>query len=187
MMEKAGRDWYSIFLSAISLALAVLVVLLVLQNRDLKQRIRAAAEAGPPGGLTAGEMLPPFSLVDGTGAPVAVAVNDGHARLLLVFSSTCPHCDHALPIWRDMVRESGGGREVLGVQTDAGAKSAKPIDTLPFPVLAPGESGPAFLTKLSGVPATILVDGSGKIEKLFYGPPEGANAQAVREALKARG
>ena len=49
MMEKTGRDWYSIFLSAISLALAVLVVLLVLQNRDLKASIRAAAEAGPRG------------------------------------------------------------------------------------------------------------------------------------------
>ena len=86
-----------------------------------------------------------------------------------------------------MVRESGGGREVLGVQTDAGAKSAKPIDTLPFPVLAPGESTPAFLTKLTGVPATILVDGSGKIEKLFYGPPEGENAQArARGAQGAR-
>jgi thiol-disulfide isomerase/thioredoxin len=191
MMEKTGRDWYSIFLSAISLALAVLVILLVLQNRDLKQKLRAAAEGGGPSGLAVGETLSPFTLVDAAGAPAPVPVGNGQPRLVLLFTSTCPHCSDAMPIWRDLVRDGGGGMEVVGVQLDAGRETAKPIDTLPFPVLAPGETPPQFLSKVTGVPATILLDGSGKIEKLIYGPPLGDNKEALRVALakavRARG
>ena len=179
------RDWYSVFLSAISLALAALVVLLVLQNRDLKDKLRAAAEGGAPGGLAAGETLPSFALVDGSGAPAQVAVGDGRPRVLLVFTSTCPHCAHAMPIWRDLVRENSSGTEVVGVQLDAGAATAKPIDTLPFPVLAPGAAPPEFLSKLTGVPCSIVVDGTGRIEKLFYGPPEGKNLADLRNTLKS--
>jgi hypothetical protein len=182
---KQKRDWYSIFLSTISLALAVLVVLLVLQNRDLKDKLRSAATAGPQGGLSAGETLPSFQLVDGSGAPVQVSVGDGRRRLLLVFTSTCSHCEDAMPIWRDLVREKGSATEVLGVQIDAGTASAKPIDTLPFAVLAPGQPPPEFLTKLSGWPCSIVVDGTGKIERLFYGPPEGKNLANLREALRS--
>ena len=79
--DKPRKDWYSIFLSVISLALAVLVVLLVLQNRDLKDKLRAAAQAGPPGGLQAGETLPSFALADASGAPTQVPVGDGRRRL----------------------------------------------------------------------------------------------------------
>jgi hypothetical protein len=175
---KPKRDWYSIFLSTISLALAVLVVLLVLQNRDLKAQLRG------PVGLAAGETLPSFALVDSAGAPVQIPLGDGQPRLLLVFTSTCPHCTHAMPIWRDLVRDGGNRMEVLGVQLDAGTANAQPIDTLPFPVLAPGSVPPEFLSKLTGVPCSIVVDGTGKIETLFYGPPDGSNLEQLRDALK---
>src|SRR5262245_63608071 len=89
--DKPKKDWYSIFLSVISLALAVLVVLLVVQNRDLKAQMRAGAGA-ERGGLAAGEKLASFQLADASGAPAPVQVGDGKRRLLLVFTSTCPHC-----------------------------------------------------------------------------------------------
>ena len=95
--------------------------------------------------------------------------------------------DDVMPIWRDLVRDNGGATEVVGVQMDAGRANAKPIDTLPFPVLMPGETTPEFLTKLGGVPCSIVVDGTGKIETLFYGPPQGKDLAALRDALKARG
>ena len=176
-MDKPKKDWYSIVLSVISLALAVLVVLLVVQNRNLKQQL-----AGPPG-LAAGERLSSFALADASGAPVQVPVGDGKRRLLLVFTSTCPHCAHAMPIWRDLMAGGNGGLEVVGVQMDAGSEAAKPIDTLPFPVMSPGTAPPEFLGKLTGVPASILVDGSGKIEKVIYGPPEKQDLDALRTAL----
>ena len=181
--DKPRKDWYSIFLSVISLALAVLVVLLVVQNRDLKQRLGAAAGGAERGGLAAGEMLSSFTLADASGAPVQVPVGDGRRRLLLVFTSVCPHCAHAMPIWRDLLAGGGNGAEVVGLQLDAGSASAKPIDTLPFPVMTPGASPPEFLEKLGGVPCSIVVDGSGKIEKLVYGPPEGQDLAALRDAL----
>jgi len=181
---KPRKDWYSIFLSVISLALAVLVVLLVVQNRDLKQRLKQTASSGAErGGLAAGETISSFALADASGAPAQVPVGDGRRRLLLVFTSTCPHCAHAMPIWRDLMAAGNGGLEVVGVQMDAGSAAAKPIDTLPFPVMSPGASPPEFLGKLAGVPASILVDGSGKIEKVVYGPPEGQDLVALRDAL----
>ena len=180
--DKPRKDWYSIFLSVISLALAVLVVLLVVENRDLKQQLRAAAGAAPRGGLVAGETLSSFALADASGAPVQVAVGDGKRHLLLVFTSTCPHCRDAMPIWRDLMA-GGTSLEVVGVQMDAGSSQAKPIDTLPFPVMSPGSSPPAFLGNLAGVPASILVDGSGKVERVVYGPPEKQDLDALRDAL----
>lgn len=198
MSEASGtpkRDWYSVFLSVISLALAVLVVLLVLQNRDLKAKnadiqqknaeLQQQVALGGRPALAAGETLSAFSLVDGSGTPAQVAMGDGHRRVLLVFTSICPHCTDAMPIWRDLVRDHRGTTEVLGVQLDAGTASAKPIDTLPFPVLAPGETRPEFLDKVTGVPCSIVVDGSGKIETLFYGVPEGKNLTKLREALRS--
>jgi thiol-disulfide isomerase/thioredoxin len=181
--ETKKRDWYSLFLSVISLALAVLVVLLVVQNRDLKAQMRASASGAERGGLAAGETLASFQLADASGAPAQVPVGDGKRRLLLVFTSTCPHCAHAMPIWRDLMASGNNGLEVVGVQLDAGTEAAKPLDTLPFPVMSPGSAPPAFLAKLSGVPASIIVDGSGKIEKLIYGPPEGKDLDALRVAL----
>jgi hypothetical protein len=181
--DKRRKDWYSIFLSVISLALAVLVVLLVVQNRDLKAQMRQAAGGVERGGLVAGETISSFALADASGAPAQVPVGDGKRRLLLVFTSTCPHCAHAMPIWRDLMAGGSQGLDVVGVQMDAGTAAAKPIDTLPFPVLSPGASPPPFLQKLAGVPASILVDGSGKIEKLVYGPPEGKDLAALRDAL----
>jgi hypothetical protein len=184
--DKPRRDWYSIFLSVISLALAVLVVLLVVQNRNFKREngeLRQQLAQGGRPGLAAGEMLTPFALADASGTPAPVPVGDGRRRLLLVFTSTCPHCAHAMPIWRDLMAGGAGGLEVVGLQLDAGSANAKPIDTLPFPVMSPGSSPPSFLEKLNGVPASIIVDGSGKIEKLIYGPPEGKDLDALRVAL----
>jgi hypothetical protein len=175
--DKPRKDWYSIFLSVISLALAVLVVLLVVQNRDLKAQLRG------PERLASGEKLSSFSLADASGTQAQVAMGDGQRRLLLVFTSTCPHCVHAMPIWRDLMAGGTNGVEVVGLQLDAGSASAKPIDTLPFPVMSPGASPPSFLDKLNGVPVSILVDGSGEIEQLIYGPPEGKDLAALRDAL----
>jgi hypothetical protein len=62
------------------------------------------------------------------------------------------------------------------------------MEPLPFPVYSPGAAPPEFLSKLTGVPCTIVVDGAGKIESLFYGPPDGANKEALRATLvKSRG
>src|SRR4029079_5454751 len=130
-----------------------------------------------------GETLSSFALADAYGAPAQVPVGDGRRRLLIVFTSTCPHCRDAMPIWRDLMAGGNGGLEVVGVQMDAGSAAAKPIDTLPFPVMSPGTAPPEFLGKLAGVPASILVDGSGKIERLVYGPPEKQDLDALRDAL----
>ncbi|HEX5044655.1 MAG TPA: redoxin family protein [Candidatus Polarisedimenticolaceae bacterium] len=193
MTDKPRRDWYSIFLSVTSLALAVLVVLLVVQNRNFKRdngelrqqvgQLRQQLARGGRPALLAGETLPSFELADASGSPAHVPVGDGKRRLLLVFTSTCPHCAHAMPIWRDLMAGGTNGVEVVGLQLDAGSASAKPIDTLPFPVMSPGTSPPAFLERLDGVPCSIVVDGSGKIETVIYGPPEGKDLEVLRVAL----
>jgi len=184
---KPRRDPYQIFLSVISMALAVLVVLLVLQNRGLKQRIEALQSAPPPGGPKAGDTMAPFTVVDASGAPVQIAVGDGKPRVVLVFTSVCPHCLKAFPIWRDLLRENAEGIEVVGLQVDAGKGGAARLDTLPFPVYSPADPPPDFVRGMS-VPTTILVEGSGEIEQVILGPPEGKAAEDLVTALvKARG
>ena len=70
---------YSIFLSPSGLALAVLVVLLVL-NRD-RSRSFESRRKGRPGGLAVGDTLSPFTFATGRGRRSG-SLNDGRRRLL---------------------------------------------------------------------------------------------------------
>lgn len=176
-------DKFTVFLSVVSLALAVLVVLLAVQNRKLKQEL--SGQGGPPPGtLAQGDKLEPFTVVDPAGTPVSFQFN-GAPRLVLAFTSTCPHCLKTFPVWRDVLQQGTSGLEVVGIQLDAGAKegAAARLDTLPFPVYVPGEPAPAFVSKLYGVPTTLVVDGDGTVRRVWYGAITEENVGELKTAL----
>lgn len=185
------RDWFSIFLMVACVALAALVFLLGLQNRQLKQALADSLRDIPADALTEGEMLEPPTLVDDPGEIRTVEFGGEFSRtLLLVFSSTCPACEKTLPIWSEVIPEylDSPGLQVIGIQLDRPAPGEDPgammTEAFPFPVLGITTDGHEALKRIPFIPAAILVDRSGTVEKAWYGVPMEADLEALRAALQ---
>ena len=179
------RDGFTLFLVVACLALAVLVVLLARENRSLKQEISRAAEAGA--GIKEGESVASFSVASPEGTPETVALDGSGPRVLvLVFTSTCPHCEKTLPIWKEILAAVPPGLRVVGLQLDAATAGGQSLATagLPFPVYAPGSPGPEFLKRLPGVPSALLLRPDGKVEHAWYGAPSDEQRKELESAVR---
>ena len=182
---RPRKDRFPLLLTIVSLALAVLVVLLARENQRLEKELVEARQPGLADALKEGDRLEAFSVYDPAGSELPVGFGQARRRLLLAFTSTCPHCQKNFPVWTDLLRGGASGLEIVGVQLDAGPGGAARVPSLPFTVYVPGKKAPAFASKLYGVPATMIVDGSGRIEKVWYGALGPDEVAAVRHAMGA--
>lgn len=152
------------------LLLLIIDVSLLRQNRQLKAQLSA-----PPPGLEvqAGRQVPDLEGFDVTGKPLSVHYGaDARKVLVLVFSPTCQFCAQNWPRWTELM----DGLDQQAVR--------------PIAVDVTSTASPAFLSEhhLSGIPVffqvqpqivvsyrfqitpqTILVDGHGKVEKVWSG------------------
>jgi peroxiredoxin len=179
-MEAMSKrvNWKTILAVTAILFLTTEVVLLMLQNTDLKRQLNVKA----PEMLKAGDEVPPLRAVSMAGDTMNVTYDDGINRyLLLVFSTTCPHCEKTLPIWKEIVAEMQDENcDILGVSTsnlDATRKYIveKGID---FNVVATDTS---FWRKykVNGVPATILIKDKGQVENVWFGELSDENKDEI--------
>ena len=169
----ASSNRFSIFLVVISTALALLVILLAIQNRDLKQQLASATHGSvPESPWSAGDAFGSLVLVDDSGEPTPV-VFDGAAErtLLLIFSRGCPACVETLPIWSELLSENvDENLRILGVQLDRGAEPDGLVDaSLPFPVFGVDHGASGSLTRVSHIPSTVILDGAGRVQKSWIG------------------
>jgi thiol-disulfide isomerase/thioredoxin len=183
------RDGFTLFLGVATALLAVLVLLLARQNRNLKAELSALATGLPPGALKSGDLLAPFDLIDADGKTTHVGF-DGHGEtLLLVFSATCGACQETLPVWDRLLKEPPrASLHVIGIQTDfprePGAPNPLALPDLPFPVFgAPTALAAAPLTKFPSIPAAALLDGKGAVTAVWFGVPTDAQVSEMRRAL----
>jgi len=172
-------------------ALAVLVFLLAMQNRQLKQALTFALTDIPADALTHGDTLEPPALIDDLGQVQNVDFGgEREQTLLLVFSSTCPACEETLPIWSEMIPEYMGRPElqIVGIQLDRPAPDDEPgslvTEAFPFPVLGVTTEGYEALRRIPFIPAAILIDPAGTVEKTWYGLPGERELEELRAALK---
>lgn len=186
---KGRWDPFSIFLSVACIALAVLVLLLARQNRELKKQIAAGTGLGalPERALKTGETIPPFELIDSAGEARAFDEVAGGRSLLLVFSVHCPACTKTLPVWEELVSDAAPATRVLGIRTDsdedAGAEATLP-QAFPFPVYGVDrERAAAFLERIPYIPATVVVSDGGKVEKVWFGMLAEDDRAVLREML----
>lgn len=190
--ERTGGRGFGLALGVIAAALAVLVVLLAVQNLQLKRRLAdAGAAQRPEPAFAPGETIGPLSVVDDRGETLTLLDGaTGRPTLLLVFTSTCPACRATFPIWRDVAaRAAATGTDVVGVRLDAGP-GEDPASALPpeivFPVYAPDHDAPGAMRRVRSVPATVLLDASGTVAAIWSGTlDEGAVRELERE-LDAR-
>jgi len=167
-MAKRKIDLYQMFLHLSLVVLAAVVVLMVMENRELR-----APAAGGVDAIAAGDQLPPIVARDLDGEAVELAF-DGRERetLLLVFTTTCPACRENLPRWVDLWQRFQDRYDVVGVAID-GAEATRAYvreHSLPFPVFLP-EEPEEFPRRygIPGVPQTLLVGTDGRVEAARLG------------------
>jgi peroxiredoxin len=171
--------------------LAVLVVLLSRQNMKLKEQISAMSGTVPlEDALKAGDPVDSLTLIDEAGVKQPLAYDQGEERtVLLVFSMDCPACEQTLPIWSELF--SGPQREgirVLGVDLDRGDEEdsgASPLlpTALPFAVYGAERAESGSLEKVPYIPATVIVDRDGIVEKTWFGVLSEDDQDEVRRNL----
>lgn len=181
-----ARDWFTRIVTVAALALALMVVFLARQNRELKRRL--GEPAAPVDALEPGERLGPVRLVDADGRtrPLTLA-EDGGPTVLLFFTPTCPACRETLPVWRSIVASLEAPASVLGVDLappgSPGAREALGADDWPFPVVRVDPEGSAGLARIAWVPATVIVGGDGVVQRVWFGALDEAGQDELRGVL----
>ncbi|HXG06983.1 MAG TPA: redoxin domain-containing protein [Nitrososphaera sp.] len=164
----SGKNLYSIILHLLVIVLAIEVVLLMRQNKALKEGRGSAVQET----IKEGEMLELSGLTPVTdgGQPDTTL----HRQLIFVFTTRCPFCKETLPLWKyfaDSVAQKNSVA-VLGISLDPMQETQAYLteQQIRFPVFIPAEKE-AFSNKnkLHSVPQTILRNSGGIVEKVWRG------------------
>jgi hypothetical protein len=166
--KTGGEKFFSIFLMVACAALAVLVLLLAQQNRSLKTQLSTLLTPQiPPEGMKAGDVLEPLALLDDGGNRLVINFEGLADRtLLLFFSPDCPACRETIPLWSAVLSKHPSTVRVTGIRLGAGIEEAP---NLPFAVYTPEDGGESLAGKIPFVPATVVLDEEGTIERVWYG------------------
>jgi peroxiredoxin len=168
---RRGGTVFTILLALIFVAMAVEVVLLVRQNRELKQTIaelRAGGEPVPQ--LEPGDTVGPLELLTLDGEAARIAYEDPQTEtLLLIFSPHCPACQANMTNWKE-IEASGGERPLYYVST-AGVEETREFSDehlLNGPVLV-GDAEALAEYKVGYIPTTLVVGPGGEVRRIWVG------------------
>lgn len=161
-MKLDVRRFYSIFLHLAVIGLAVEVLVLIDQNRELKQAPR------PPNQITVGDHLE----LDGLEVLTGETPSLERLSLVYVFTTSCRFCKQNKPTWftiADLWQSST--LNVFGISVDTRNSTLAYIsDSVNYPILL--ASDPAKYrneNRLAAVPQTILVSPDGEVKNVWTG------------------
>ena len=166
------------------------VVLLTLQNRDLKNKLKSTAFAAQVDPLAPGEKAVPFKIQTLDGATNELAFSDPAKKsLLFVLSTTCPHCEKTLANWKTITEKSLDDRcNIIGVSIHNLEETRKYLTNKKvgfYMVSAAADTGFSRKYKISGVPETILIDGNGSVEKVWLGELSDEQTEEIEKLMSA--
>jgi hypothetical protein len=172
------RDPFTMFLVVACIVLAVLVIVLARQNWKLKASFATLAKSQiPADALKTGDTVEPFTLLGDDARKERLLFSpDGPKTLLLVFSTHCPACERTLPVWNEFLTSSPPqGVRAVGVETDHPGTAPQLGGIVPaslgFPVFSVEQPPPPVLGKIPYIPATVLLDGHGRVVRVWFGIP----------------
>jgi cytochrome c biogenesis protein CcmG/thiol:disulfide interchange protein DsbE len=122
-----------------------------------------------------GKPLPSYRVVALSGDTVSVASFKGKVVLLNLWATWCEPCRHETPYLESLYRERGAeGLQILGVSMDTGDPKAVDDFVEQFGVTYTVARDPQMramdLFHVVGLPASFLVDRSGVLRWMQYGP-----------------
>lgn len=177
---------WNIAATACCVLLLVLDVALLRQNRQLKAQLSA-----PPAGLEvqAGTQVPDLEGFDVAGKPLSVRYGqDSRKVLLLVFSPSCKFCGENWPRWEALL--AGSDPHVVrpvGVDISSTASQAFLVEhkLTEAPVFLQLQPQAIVKYRLQITPQTILVDGKGKVEKVWSGVLDDSSLTEVKNLVRS--
>ena len=183
-MNLKKINWYMVILHIFLVVLAIQVLYLAKQNRDMQ----ALLTPSPIPTLEVGEEVAaqPVQDVSGGQQTLSFAGSDKET-LLFVFNTTCPACKQNQTNWKELYEAVQDRYNVVGVSLHPQPETQAYIEEnqLPFPVVLP-ESIEAFAGafKIQAIPQTIHVDRDGKVREVKVGAlNKDAMAQLSETAL----
>jgi peroxiredoxin len=117
--------------------------------------------------LQSGQYIPELHLSLLQGETVGIGAPDGHASLLLLYNTSCPHCEASLPAWRLLEDHLGRYATIQLV-----ALSSDPVDVthaynelhgLSFSTATIAEPRLQSIFRSSLVPQILVVEADGRI------------------------
>ncbi len=181
-------------LVVVCFAFAVLDVVLVLQNGELRRRLdgcSALVQASAPSSNIEGLRLPDLGLRDARGEALTLGgLPLGSHTLLLVSSPSCDYCEDARPLWeRVALTAVDTSLLVFGVvlEAEAGRVGQPGAAETPYPLVYPADRGAHLFELIAGVPAALLLDADGVVVRAIYGPEQVGLEAALDPLLKPRG
>ncbi len=183
---RPGTRWLTGLLVLACAGLSVEVVLLARKNRELRAQINRVEIQRTPARVEAGEIVPPFLLVDEFGDKIEVSFDHQAPRSFLLFFATgCDACEHIYPIWNDLFSETESATwRVLPIRVDEPGDIPSAKDgQLNLAVFTLPDDAPNVLLKVTSVPTTLMLDANGRVEKAWTGILSDETAEELRSAM----
>lgn len=162
-------DGYSALLHFVLAGLALAVLLLVRENRDLRARV----EPPMPEQLEVGDLLEPLAIVDLEGRESKLDFRtSGEQNVLMVFTTRCPYCLENQGAWDEVYQRFKDRYRVLGIAVGdlEAVQSYAETHALRYPVVIPADSmNFASAYKVPSVPTTLLVGPDGRVRQVWKG------------------
>ncbi len=169
-----GRGGSRLFTGLLVVACAGLsleVVLLARTNRELRNQLAAERAKPTDWQVQPRERFDSFSLIDQIGSTIEVTFGVGKpASILLFFADGCEACERIYPTWMELFAEPGSGAaRVFAIQVDEPGNAAVAHNTLALPVFKVPEHDFSAIQKVLSVPATLIVDAEGVVQRVWRG------------------
>jgi len=161
------------------------------RRRSLTAVIAVLTVAGPCPASAAARTAAPFALPDLTGRNVSLSSLHGHVVIVNFWATWCVPCMFEIPglasFWR---RHHDRCLEVLGIAEEFDdenvvARTASRLQT-PYPVLLDDDGAVATRYRVPGYPYTAVIDGLGKLRRVFKGVVTEKELEAAVSPLLSR-
>lgn len=178
------HNYYMAFLHLIIAGLMVTVIILVMQNKELKQA-KPKSEADL---LKAGDIVPPFSGIFLEGEIRVIRfVPPTKKVVIFAFDTRCPSCKENTPSWirlwqmRDTAKVSIYAVSAHNKERNIAYKKQF---NLPYDILMPKDSTFLRFYKPNAVPLTLVIGNGGKVEQAWPGIMSQLQLEALEKIVR---
>ena len=156
---------------AILIPLAVLNILLVRQNLQMRSQL----EKAQPKVLKPGDRVQSFSALGLQGEPININyTGEETKRVLLYFTPACPYCQEQFPYWKEILSRVNRNKfQVLGIvsESEDRTKVGEYLRSVGCESMRIAFVSGSVINnyKLSMSPTTVVIENNGSVEKTWIG------------------
>ena len=185
MTTGAKRDYLTIILIVVVVAMGFEIVYLVQQNRKLSAMLENPGSSFQT--LARSDIVPPLSGTDIYGQPLEIAYTPGSPHTVLIwFSPTCHSCEENLAFWREIYAAHNFDRvRFLGL-CDVPVEEARAFaqqHQVAFPIVSITDDRLIEVYKGRVMPQTVLVSPTGEIIDSWPGALSEQFQRIIRDSL----